>query len=101
MRREGREVGREEAQLRQDGGNQENGIVELVAQEGVNIESPAQQISGIEVGRDGGGQEAEEAEAGGGRGNDEGEGSGRDRRWFEGTLAPLIIVALLLRIIFI
>ena len=100
MRREGREGGREgvvdESELRQEGGNQESRIVELV-----NIEIPAQRISGTaaEVARSGGGHEAEEA--GGGRGEDEGEGGGRDRRWFEGTLAPLIIVALLFRIIFI
>ena len=97
MRREGGRGGVvDEAELRQEGGNQESRIVELV-----NIEIPAQRISetAAEAARSDGGQEVEEA--GGGRGEDEGEGGGRDRRWFEGTLAPLIIVALLFRIIFI
>ena len=84
MRRQGREGIVDEAQLRQ-----ESRIVELVALQVDDIGSPAQRISRTEVAGGGGG---EEAEAGGGRGQDELE---RGSRWFEGTLASLIIVALL------
>ena len=95
MRRQGREA---ELSRQDGGGNQESRIVELVELQVGDIGSPAQRISRTEdVG--GGG---EEAEAGGGRvGEDEVEAEERERRWFEGTLAPLIIVALLFRIIFI
>ena len=57
------------------------------------IRAAAEAASGV------GGHEAEAGGLGEGDGvEDEGE---RERRWFEGTLAPLIIVALLFRIIFI
>ena len=99
MRRQGREGGREGVrQLRQESGNRENRLVELVARQGGDIGSPAQQRNRTEVAGGGGGQEAE---AGGGGGEGEG-GVGRGSRWFEATLAPLIVVALLfIRIIFI
>ena len=88
MRRQGRE-GEGGHQLGQESGNQESRIVELVGLQGGDMGGPAQRRGRIGAARGGGGQEAE---AGGGRGQDELE---RGSRWFEGTLASLIIVALL------
>ena len=99
-----RRQGREGELTRQDGGgNQESRIVELVELQVGDIGSPAQRISRTDDVGGGGGGGGEEAEVGdGGRvGEDEVEAEERERRWFEGTLAPLIIVALLFRIIFI
>ena len=99
MRRQGREG---ELSRQDGGGNQESRIVELVELQVGDIGSPAQRISRTEDVGGGGGVGGEDTEAGGGRvGEDEVEAEEREKRWFEGTLAPLIIVALLFRIIFI
>ena len=96
--------GREEGGIvdeAQQGGNMESGIVPLEIGQINETRSPSQAIirAAAEAASGVGGQEAEAGGLGEGDGvEDEGE---RERRWFEGTLAPLIIVALLFRIIFI
>ena len=96
--------GREEGGIvdeAQQGGNMESGIVPLEIGQINDTRSPSQAIirAAAEAASGVGGQEAEAGGLGEGDGvEDEGE---RERRWFEGTLAPLIIVALLFRIIFI